>query len=132
MYLNGSKLFCLFSKLGVLHRSETKNHREELQALLKQGVVQKRRLKRNVYYQLTQKSLPFLEHYRELLVSSVRLQSSLYPRSPFYRSLLNDLRFMPEKDERAEAYLFLGDWQLKRPPTPLQLELAQERYFDGL
>lgn len=132
MKLLTNNIFSLFAKYGVLHRDSVKNYADELSALLRQGFVQKRRLKKAVYYQLTPKALPLLDHYRSALLSSAELQAKLHPRSQFYQSLLTDLRFVSEVDEKAQAYLFLGDWQLRRTPTPLQLELVQTRYFAEL
>ena len=119
----------LFSKFGVIHRQEAKNYPRELRALIRLGLVQKIRQKKEVYYRLTVKALPVLDDYRQLLFSLLQLRAKLHPRSQVYSSLLGDLRLFSESNKQAREFLFLGDWQLRRPPTPLQLELAYERYF---
>jgi len=119
----------LFSKFGVIHRQEDKNYPQELGALIRLGLVQKIRQKKEVYYRLTVKALPVLDDYRQLLFSLLQLRAKLHPRSQVYSSLLGDLRLFSESNKQAREFLFLGDWQLRRPPTPLQLELAYERYF---
>ena len=118
-----------FSKFGVIHREEAKNHPEKLQTFINRGLVQKVRKKREVYYRFTIQALPLLNDYRQVLFHLLQLQAKLHPRSQVYASLLGDLRLFSETNKQAREFLFLGDWQLRRPPTPLQLELAYERYF---
>jgi hypothetical protein len=42
---------------------------------------------------------------------------------------LGDVRFLDEKNPAANKFLFLGDWQLKRPVVPSQLSLSKYRFY---
>lgn len=123
----------LFSKLaryGVMSRDEVKNDVEAVKSLVRFGHLKKVYRRGRVFYQLTEKSLSLLDDYRQLLVQQARFFYKLHPRSLFYRSLLDDLRFLNEKKKAAQQFLFLGDWQLTRPSSRYQLALSQLRYFE--
>jgi len=46
-----------------------------------------------------------------------------------YDALLNELRFLEERNQQMQDFLFLGDWQLQHPVVPSQLELAKLRFY---
>lgn len=128
-YLN---LFKKFSFDGAVHRDEVKNSLSNLHELVRLGYVQKIFRRGKVFYQLTEKSLPLLEKMRKSLFEQAHLLADLSRSRHGYKALLDDLRFLDEKSEAAREFRFLGDWQLKRPVTLSQLELAQYRYFEQL
>jgi hypothetical protein len=123
--------FSQFARSAVLPREETRNYMAEVKTLLRQGYARKLHVRGRVFYALTNKALPLLEDYRQSLLFSAKVQARLHKRSRFYQALLGDLRFLDEKSKEASAYLFLGDWQLHRPVTELQLDLAKQRYWDA-
>jgi hypothetical protein len=123
-------LFKQAASSGLLHRSQVRNYTSELESLLKRGLVKKMHVKGKVFYALTEQSLPLLDEYRHMLLHSAKLNSQLYPRSAFYKALLNDPRFLDESHPEAQEFLFLGDWQLHRRPTLTQLELQKQRRLD--
>jgi hypothetical protein len=53
----------------------------------------------------------------------------LTPHAKLYRALLEDLRFLDEKNPKAEEFRLLGDWHLMRPVVSSQLKLAQMRFY---
>lgn len=122
-------LFEKLSRFGTLPRGAAKNDAPYLQYLLKNDFVQRVPKKGRVFYELTEKALPLLEEYRQILFHEASLQSRLTPHSKFYRALLGDLRFLDEKNSRAEDFRFLGDWHLTRPVVSSQLKLSQMRYY---
>lgn len=130
MYSDNFRLFAKLAKEGVVHREVTKNDLVALDYYLNQGYVEKVLKEREVYYQLTEKSLPLLEWYREVLLNHASFLRELHPRSRLYEALLTDLRFFDEKRAEARAFKFLGDWQLQSTPNKYQLALAQTRFFE--
>jgi len=122
--------FSQFARLAVLTRDETRNYMVEVKTLLHQGYARKLHVRGRVFYALTNKALPLLEDYRQSLLFSAKVEARLHKRSYFYKALLTDLRFLDEKCKEARNYLFLGDWQLQRPVTELQLNLAKQRFWD--
>lgn len=118
-----------FSHFGVLPRHATKNDEEELAYFLKNGLVRRVPKKGRVFYELTEKSLPLLEEYRQVLRHKAALLYQLTPHARFFRALLEDLRFLDEKNPRAEEFRLLGDWHLMRPVATSQLKLSQMRYY---
>lgn len=129
MAVNDLNLLKKLSRFGVLHRNDLKNDLALLKKFLRRGWAVPVFKKGRVYYQLTEKSLALLEEYRQELWHQAKLGHLLYPNSNAYRALVEDLRFLDEKHPVAREFLFLGDWQLKRPVVPSQLALAQYRYF---
>lgn len=123
------KLFSKLARAGVLHREELKNDLYVLRSLVDQAFVKKAYKKGKVFYELTEKALPLLERHRKVLLEQAKTLAELSPRSKVYRALLEDLRFLDEKNPRSQDFLFLGDWQLQRPVVPSQLKLAQYRYY---
>ena len=69
---------------------------------------------------------------RRQLLEEIKLRQLLYPQSRVYRALLEDSRFLDEKNPRAQEFLFLGDWQLRQPAVPSRLKLSQERFYQKL
>jgi hypothetical protein len=122
-------LFNKFSRFGVLPRAAAKNDGVDLKYLLKNNFVRRVPKKGHVFYELTEKALPLLEEYRQVLLHKAALQNRLTPHSKFYRALLGDLRFLDEKNPRAEEFQLLGDWHLMRPVVSSQLQLSQMRYY---
>ena len=123
----------LVSKLshyGVLSRLEVKNNASALNYLSRANYVQKVHRKKQVFYELTPQALPLLDEYRQFLLQLAKTYAQLHPRSVFYRSLLEELRFFDDKKKEAKQFLFLGDWQLQTPPSRYQLELAKNRYYE--
>ncbi|HCU25120.1 MAG TPA: hypothetical protein DF383_08885, partial [Deltaproteobacteria bacterium] len=74
-------LFSKLSRFGVLTRTDVKNGASELQALLRRCFVTKVSKKGRVFYALTDKALPLLEDYRQLLLSKASLQYQLTPNN---------------------------------------------------
>ncbi len=124
-----TKLLAEFSRNGVLHREKVKNNLRDLQKLLRAGLVCKVYKRGRVFFELTERALPLLDLQRKKLVEEARMRALVEGRSPFYTSLLEDLRFFDEKKPMARDFLLLGDWQLLRPVVPSQLELAKFRYY---
>ncbi len=118
-----------FSHFGVLPRAAVKNQEDDLRPLLWCHFVRKVPKKGRVFYELTEKSLPLLEEYRQVLQHKASLLRKLTPHAKFYRALLEDLRFLDETNPRAEEFRFLGDWHLTRPVMASQLKLSQMRYY---
>ncbi len=123
------KLFNKMSHFGALSRSAVKNDRSDLRYLMKNDFVRRVVRKGRVFYELTEKSLPLLDEYRQVLLHKASLRNRLTPHARFYRSLLGDLRFLDEKNPRAGEFLLLGDWHLLRPVVSSQLKLSQMRYY---
>lgn len=122
-------LFYKLSHFGALSRDVVKNDVSDLRYLLKNDFVQRVSKKGRVFYELTEKSLPLLEEYRQVLLHEAAFQNKLTPHAKFYRALLGDVRFLDEKNPRAEKFQLLGDWHLTRPVVPSQLKLSQMRYY---
>lgn len=117
------------SRFGVLPRGATKNDEEDLHYLLKNDFIRKVPKRGRVFYELTEKSLPLLEEYRQVLQHKVSLLHRLTPHAKLYRALLGDLRFLNDRNPRVEEFRLLGDWHLTRPVMASQLKLAQMRFY---
>src|SRR5262245_46387656 len=117
------------SQFGVLPRNAVKNDRSGLQYLLKNRFARRVSRKGRIFYELTAKALPLLDEYRQVLLHKASLGSLLSPHAKFYHALLEDLRFLDEKNPRAPKFRLLGDWHLKRPVASSQLKLSQMRYY---
>ncbi len=126
MYYN---LLNKMSRFGVLPREAVKNEMSDLRYLLKNGFARRALKKGRVFYELTEKSLPLLDDCRNVLLHKASLLGRLIPHSRLYRALLEDLRFLDEKNPQTEEYRFLGDWHLRRAVVASQLSLAQMRYY---
>lgn len=122
-------LFNKMSHFGVLPRSAVRNDLGGLRYLLKSGVVRKVVRKGRVFYELTEKALPLLDDYRQVLLHKAALLNRLTPHAKLYRALLEDLRFLDEKNPKAEEFRLLGDWHLMRPVVSSQLKLSQMRFY---
>jgi hypothetical protein len=118
-----------FSRHGVLHREAVKNDRVALGRLVRKGFVRKAYRSGRLFYELTEKALPLLEGQRMKLLEDARMHALIEGQSAFFRALLEDVRFLDEASPEAEAFVFLGDWQLNRPVVPAQLELARLRFY---
>lgn len=116
----------------MLHREAVKNDLVAIEHLLRMGFVQKTYKSGRLFYELTDKALPLLEHQRIKLLEDARMHSLIDGRSAFFRALLGDVRFLDEKSPEADEFMFLGDWQLTRPVVPSQLELAKLRFYRDL
>lgn len=125
-----NNLFSKLARYGVMSRDEVRNDAKAVRSLVRRALIKKVYRRGHVFYQLTEKSLSLLDEYRQLLVHQARFFYKLHPRSVFYHFLLEDLRFLDEKKKEARQFLFLGDWQLTRPPNRYQLALSQLRYFE--
>lgn len=125
-------LFRKMSRYGVVSRSDTKNDLPALHYFLKNNVARRVVQKRRVFYELTEKALPLLEKRRQVLLHEASLLKQLIPHGKVYRALLEDLRFLDEKNPQAEYFRLLGDWHLLRPVVSSQLALAQLRYYQAL
>ena len=125
-------VFEKLGRFGVLPRSAVKNGRLSLRPLLRQKLVRKVHKKGRVFYEITEKGLPLLDSFRELLLRRAVLQNQVTSNAKFYRALLEDLRFLDEHHPMAHEFQFLGDWQLRRPVVPSQLELSKARFYRGL
>lgn len=123
-----SKLFARFCRHGVLHRDEVKNDLPALKRLIRGGLVSKVYKQGRVFYELTEKALPMIETFRKIILEEAHLRS-LLTKSPLYSALIEDLRFFDESRPEADAFMFLGDWQIKNPVVPAQLELAKLRFY---
>lgn len=124
-----SILLAKFARYGVLHREAVKNELTALKRLLRGGFVAKSYKQGRVFYELTEKALPLLEHHRKKLLAEAGMRACL-PKAPaFYSALLEDVRFVDEKSAEAREFLLLGDWQLVRPLVPAQLTLAKHRFY---
>lgn len=118
------------SVFGVAGRNMVKNDLEAIRALIRSGYVKKAYKKGGVFYELTEDALPLLDARRKILQQLAELKCRLYPRrQSFYRALLEDVRFLDPAKKEANKFLFLGDWQLNRPPVKAQLLLAQHRFY---
>lgn len=118
-----------FSRRCVLHRDEVKNDLPALRKLVRKGLVQKVIRNGRVFYELTEKALPLLDHFRKMLLERLALRSFLEQRSSAFPLLREDIRYLDEKSPEAEEFLFLGDWQLTRPVVSAQLQLAKLRFY---
>jgi hypothetical protein len=118
-----------FARHGVLHRERVKNNPEMLKLFVKCGFVQKIYRSGRVFYELTEAAVPLLEQYRKKLLEEVKLCLAISPSSRVFEALLNDVRFLDERNLDADPFLFLGDWQLTRLVTPSRLELAKLRFY---
>lgn len=118
-----------FARFGVMHREAVKNDPAALKHLLNQGFARKAYRSGRVFYELTEKALPLLECQRKKLLEDARMQALIDERSAVHCALLDDVRFLDEKDPEAQKFIFLGDWQLKKPVVPAQLLLAQLRFY---
>ena len=121
-----------FSQYGVLHRDEPRGYNKDLMKLIRLKFVQKVHKKGRVFYELTEKGLDLLEEHRKMLVCELKKCTQLFPRKHIYKNLLNDPRFIDEKDPIAQKFLFLGDWQFNRPIVKSQLLLAQNRFYQKM
>ncbi len=125
-----SNVFAKLTTSGVVARERVKNDLQPVGSLVRQQLLKKIYKKKRVFYELTEKSLPLLNHFRLQLLEEARLRFFLYPRrQEFYRALLEDVRFFDSSKEEAEEFCFLGDWRLNMPPTKSQLQLAQLRFY---
>ncbi|EKD42556.1 MAG: hypothetical protein ACD_73C00107G0001 [uncultured bacterium] len=125
-----NSLLAKFSKYGVLHRDVVRQDQTSLKRFLNLGFSQKIYQRGQVFYELTQKALPLLENYRKILLEEASLMALLCPWSKVYTALLDDVRFLDSENPKAQDFLFLGDWQLKRPVVASQLELSKYRYYE--
>lgn len=114
---------------GVLHRDEVKNDMEVIAKLKRRGLLRRVHHGKKVFYELTEKALPILELRRRAILEEARLLARLHKPPSIYHALLDDVRFLDENHPDAEYFKFLGDWQLRRPTVPAQLELAKLRYY---
>lgn len=124
------KLLSKFLPYGTLHREQVKNELLMVRQLCRRGVLKKAYHRGKVFYELTPQAVPQLEHSRKILLEQAQLEASL-SRSSFFDALLNDLRFLNEKDPHARQFMFLGDWQLTKPVVPSQLELSKLRFYQS-
>ena len=120
-----------FARFGVVHREAVKNDHAALQHLINQGFASKTFRSGRVFYELTEKALPLLECQRRKLLEDARMHAMIDERSAVHRALLDDVRFLNEKNPEARKFLFLGDWQLKKPVFYSQLQLSQLRFYSG-
>lgn len=125
------KLLARFCQYGVLRRDEVKNDIQMLKRLIRVGLVNKVHREGRVFYELTQKALPMVEIFRKMILEEVHLRLMLNPRSPFYSALIEDLRFLDENCPEAQSFMLLGDWQIRSPVVPAQLELAKLRFYSN-
>lgn len=126
---NESKLVAKLARYGVMHRGEVKNDAVPLMRLLRKGLVRKVYQQGRVFYELSDRTIPLLEHHRKKLLEEAALRALLEQHTDTYIWLLTDVRFFDETHPEAEEFLFLGDWQLTRPLVSGQLELAKLRYY---
>jgi len=127
-YLN--KFVTLLARYGVVSRDEIRSYASLRQSFIDRGLLQKVYQKGCVFFELTPKALPLLENHRKILVEKVQMMSLLCPWSRVYTALLGDVRFLDIKNPRAAEFLFLSDWQLKRPVVMSQVELAKMRFYE--
>ena len=120
-----------FARFGVVHREAVKNDQAALKHLISQGFARKAYRSGRVFYELTEKALPLLECQRRKLLEDARMHAIIDERSAIHRALLDDVRFLNEKNPEARRFLFLGDWQLKKPVVYSQLQLSQLRFYSG-
>ena len=120
-----------FARFGVVHREAVKNDHAALKHLINQGFARKAYRSGRVFYELTEKALPLLECQRRKLLEDARMHAIIDERSAVHRALLDDVRFLNEKNPEARRFLFLGDWQLKEPVVYSQLQLSQLRFYSG-
>jgi len=118
-----------FARFGVVHREAVKNDHAALKHLINQGFARKAYRSGRVFYELTEKALPLLECQRRKLLEDARMHALIDERSAVHRALLDDVRFLNEKNSEAQKYIFLGDWQLKKPVVKSQLLLSQLRFY---
>ncbi|MCB1215126.1 MAG: hypothetical protein KDK66_06585 [Deltaproteobacteria bacterium] len=126
------KVLSKLSNQGVVHRDQVKNDTKAVKRLLYLGYLKEVHRRGRVYLELTEKALPLLDSQRTLLLERAKLFCRLSPQSKFYQALLGDLRFLDSKHPKASKYLFLGNWDLKRPVRHNQLKLSQYRYYEQL
>jgi hypothetical protein len=129
MKLENNSFLKKLTKHGVVPFAAVRNYLPELEELKRRELVRKVWNKGRVYYEVTEKALPLLDAFREQLLAEVKKRAFLSPRSKLYSALLGDVRFLDEKNPAANKFLFLGDWQLKRPVVPSQLSLSKYRFY---
>ncbi len=118
-----------FACYGVLHREAVKNDRTALGQLIRRGFAQKAYRSGRLFYELTEKALPLLECQRIKLLEDAQMHLLIEDGSAFFRALFDDVRFLDETSPEAQDFIFLGDWQLRRPVVPSQLLLSQLRFY---
>jgi len=127
---NKEKLLQKLSLFGVLSRDQVKNDLKTLASLARLKFLKKVYKKGRVFYELTEKALPALDCLRKKLLEEAKLKSHLNPRQrSFYKTLLEDVRFLDTSKEEASHFRFLGDWRLNQEPVLSQLQLAQFRFY---
>ncbi len=115
---------------GVVERDQVKNDLTALRSLVRRGYVQKVHKKGRVFYELTLKSLPWLDTLRKLLLQTAKLKMFFYPhRSHLYHALVEDVRFLDTTRKEVQKFQFLGDWHLNQKPVRAQLLLSQFRFY---
>lgn len=124
-----SSLLARFAQYGVVSRDAVKNVLAVIRKMARLGLVQRIRKRHRVFYELTPRALPLLDAQREILLAQARQCAQLAPKSSAYRALLSDIRFFNPDHPAAQAFLFLGDWDLQRPAARYQLALAQARFY---
>ena len=118
-----------FARFGVVHREAVKNDHAALQHLINQGFARKTFRSGRVFYELTEKALPLLECQRKKMLEDARMHANIDERSAVHLALLDDVRFLNEKNPEAQKFILLGDWQLKKPVVYSQLLLSQLRFY---
>lgn len=121
-----------FAQKGVLHREKVKNDLNVVNRLLRLGLLRKVHRNRKVFYELTEKSVPLLEARRKAMLEELKILASIHKSPSVFHFLIGDIRFLDEKHKAAKQFRFLGDWQIKRPVVPAQLELAKLRFYKKL
>lgn len=129
MELSTINLVAMFARDGTTHREEVKNDKAMVEKLVRMGLVKKIRRNRKVFYELTEKALPILEARRKILLEEAKIMTALCKPPSIFNALVDDTRFLDEKHAVAARFKFLGDWQLARPVTLAQLELAKMRFY---
>jgi hypothetical protein len=125
------RTFKKFIAHGTAHREQVKNEKHSVMRMCKLGMIRKAYHRGRVFYELTPKSAPLLEHCRKMLLECAYLEAAI-SRSLFYNALLHDLRGLDTSHPLAERFMFLGDWQITRPVVPSQLELSILRHYQFL
>jgi len=127
---NFERVFRKLSAFGVLEREQVKNDLKVIRSLLRRGYVEKVYKKGRVFYELSERTLPWLDERRKILLHRARLKGYFHPRqSDLYRALIEDVRFLDITKKDVQEFQFLSDWRLNQRPVKSQLLLSQLRYY---
>jgi len=122
-------LITKFARFGVLHREDVKNNLKSVMWFIHRGYIQKVHRNGRIFYELTAKATPLLEHHRKKLLEEIQMLTLIDKERGQATALVTNVRFFDETKPGADSFLFLGDFLLTRPVVQSQLELSKLRFY---